>query len=95
MLYPTAAMTIGQVKEQDWAAAVSKAYNDWLHDKFLSQNPRLKGMAIISTINPRKAAQEMRRVAAELKGMVGFFISAGVQRPLGDLLYDPIYETGP
>ncbi|HUY20194.1 MAG TPA: amidohydrolase family protein [Candidatus Binataceae bacterium] len=93
VLYPTAAMTIGQVKEQDWAAAVSTAYNNWLHHKFLSENPRLKGMAIIPTINPRQAAQEMRRVAAELKGMVGFFISAGVQRPLGDRFYDPIYAT--
>jgi len=93
VLYPTAAMTIGQVKEQEWAAAVSKAYNDWLHDKFLSRSPRLKGMAIIPTINPEQAAHEMRRVADELKGMVGFFISAGVQRPLGDRFYDPIYEA--
>ncbi len=93
VLYPTAAMTVGMIREKEWAVAVSKAYNDWLHDKFLRTSDRLRGVAILPTISPLDAAVEMRRVARELKGMAGFFISAGVARPLGDPFYYPIYEA--
>jgi predicted TIM-barrel fold metal-dependent hydrolase len=93
VLYPTAGMAMGAIKQVEWASALATAYNNWLHDKYLSFSPRLKGVALIPTISPAHAVKEMRRVAAELKGMVGFFISAGVPRPLGDRFYHPIYEA--
>lgn len=93
VLYPTFGMAIGQVRQVDWAVAVCRAYNDWLHAKYLSHSDRLRGMALIPTIDPVAAADEMRRVIEELQGFVGFFVSAGVAKPLGDPAYYPIYDT--
>ena len=93
VLYPTYGMAIGQVRQKDWAVAVCRAYNDWLHDKFLRHSERLRGMALIPTIEPSAAVEEMQRVSEELTGFAGFFISAGVAKPLGHPDYYPIYET--
>lgn len=93
VLYPTMGMAIGLERQRDWAIAVCRAYNDWLDDKFLSFNPRLKGMALIPTIDPEAAVAEMHRVARDLKGMVGFFISAAIPVPLGDKMYHPIFQA--
>ncbi len=93
VLYPTAGMALGHIKDKPWSIELSRAYNNWLNDKFLKHSPRLKGMALIPTVDPVAAAEEMHRVASEMPGMVGFFISAGVDRPLGDPMYYPIYEA--
>ncbi len=93
VLYPTFGMAIGQVRQKDWAIAVCRAYNAWLNHKYLNSSTRIKGMALIPTIDPQAAVAEMRRVADTMPGMVGFFISAGVAKPLGDAAYWPIFET--
>ena len=93
VLYPTAGMTLGIIKDKPWATTLARAYNNWLDQKFLQASPRLRGMALIPTVSPVDAAEEMQRVAAEIPGMVGFFITAGVHRPLGDPFYYPIYEA--
>ncbi len=93
VLYPTAGMAMGIVKEKPWAIALARAYNNWMHHKYLEKNPRIRAVALIPTISPNDAAEEMRRVAKELPGMVGFFISANIQRPLGDAFYHPIFRT--
>lgn len=92
VLYPTLGMAIGQVRHKDWAIAICRAYNSWLNDKYLRSSNRLKGMALIPTVDPQAAADEMKRIADTMPGMVGFFISAGVAKPLGDVAYWPIYE---
>src|SRR6266516_3125605 len=35
VLYPTAGLAYGQVTNPDWALAYAKAYNNWLHDRYL------------------------------------------------------------
>jgi uncharacterized protein len=92
VLYPTRALGYGRVREADWAVALARAYNSWLHARFLSVSPRLKGVALIPTINPTAAVQEMHRAVGEL-GMVAALVIAGGRLPLGDPFYDPIYEA--
>lgn len=93
VLYPTFGMGIGLIRQPDWAAAVCRAYNDWLHATFLAHSPRLKGMALLPTVDPPAAVAEMHRVAETMPGMVGFFVSAAVAKPYGDAAYDPLWRA--
>ena len=47
VLFPTEGLAYGQVAFPPWAIAYARAYNDWLHAKYLKFNSRLKGIALI------------------------------------------------
>jgi len=92
VLYPTTALAYGKIVSLDYAGAVSKAYNDWLHQTYMKFNPRFKGMALIPMQDPAEAAKELRRAVIEL-GMLGAMMpSNGLAHPLGAKAYWPIYE---
>ena len=94
VLYPTAGLAVGRIMAPDWAVIACQAYNTWLYEKFLTKNPRLKGVALIPFQNLDAAIVELRRAVKEL-GDVGRH--AAVQRrsdsrPLGQSVYWPLYE---
>jgi hypothetical protein len=35
VLYPNDGLNIGLLRDADWAVALARAYNDWLHHDFL------------------------------------------------------------
>src|SRR5207253_7479108 len=91
VLYPTVALSYGKIVSLDYAVAVSRAYNDWLHETYIEFNPRFKGMAIIPMQDPEEAAKELRRAVTEL-GMLGAMMpSNGLAQPLGAKAYWPVY----
>src|SRR6266851_4822539 len=47
VLYPTNALFIGGLREREFAIAVCRAYNDWLHDYCQTDPKRLKGVALV------------------------------------------------
>lgn len=55
VLYPNAGLNIGLQRDGDWAATLARAYNDWLHQEFLSACPRLKGVALLAPHDPAQA----------------------------------------
>jgi len=75
VLFPTFGlyvMTVGGLDPQ-FAAAVCRAYNDWLYD-FCQVNPdRLKGAAMIPPHDINEAVKETRRAVREL-GFPGVFL---------------------
>jgi predicted TIM-barrel fold metal-dependent hydrolase len=92
VLYPTRFMHVGQVGMPEFAVDLSRAYNDYLHDRFLRHEPRLKGMAVLPLQDVKAAAGELRRAVREY-GMVGGILPAdGLPRPLGHAEFHPLYE---
>ncbi len=92
VLYPTAALAIGAVREPDFAAALCRAYNDFVYGRFISQSDRLKGVAIVPFQNVPEAVKEVNRAVTKL-GMVAIMLPAvGLRLPLGREEYWPIYE---
>jgi aminocarboxymuconate-semialdehyde decarboxylase len=92
VLYPTRFMHIGQVGMVDFAIDLSRAYNDYLYDRFLSQESRLKGIAVLPLQDVAAAVAELRRAVKDY-GMVGGFLPAdGLPRPLGHQDFYPLYE---
>lgn len=92
VLYPTAGLSVGLISNPDWAVAVSRAYNDWLRDRYLSESPRLKGMALLPLQDVPAAVEELRRAVMELGMLGGLLPSRGLPRHLGAEEYWPLYE---
>jgi predicted TIM-barrel fold metal-dependent hydrolase len=78
--------------EPDFAAAIARAYNDWLHD-FCRQYPeRLLGAGMVAPHDVEAAVAETRRCVAEL-GFRAVFLAPGCvnHRPWHDPAYDPLW----
>lgn len=91
VLYPSNGLAIGAIASRDWAIAVSRAYNDWLHATYVSANPALHGMALVPLQDPDAAVDELRRAVTEL-GMRGAMLPAnGLKSALGSKEYWPVY----
>jgi len=78
--------------EPDFAAAIARAYNDWLHD-FCSVHPdRLYGAAMVAPHDVDAAVAEARRTAEEY-GFKAVFLAPGCvnRRPWHDAYYDPLW----
>jgi predicted TIM-barrel fold metal-dependent hydrolase len=72
------------------AAAMCRAYNDWLGEYCQADPARLKGVALLPLQDPGSAVTELRRAVQDL-GLV-----AGFMRPnplVGRKLHDPAYDV--
>lgn len=93
VLYPSLGVSCGLIRDPDWAVAVTRAYNSWLHARYLSAGPRLRGMALLPLQDVPAAVAELRRAVVDL-GMVGAVLPAvGLPRALGDAAFDPLYAA--
>jgi uncharacterized protein len=94
VLYPTAGLAVGRIMAPDWAVIACRAYNTWLYEKFLKQNSRLKGMALLPFQDIEAAIAELRRAVTELGMLGGMLPSNGeaIQGHWGNKLYWPLYE---
>jgi uncharacterized protein len=92
VLYPTRFMHIGQVGMVEFAIDLSRAYNDYLYDRFLQHESRLKGIAVLPLQDVNAAVSELHRAICDY-GMVGGLLPAdGLPRPLGHHEFYPLYE---
>ena len=93
VLYPTAGLATGLIRDPDWAVALCRAYDDWLHAHYLTRSPRLGGVALLALQNPAAAAAELRRAVVELGMLGGVLPAVGLDRPLGHSDFDPVYAA--
>jgi len=93
VLYPTWALAYGRVVNPGWAVAVCRAYNDWLHATYLSQDDRFSGMALIPMQEPASAVAELRRTVNELGFRGAMLPTNGLKGHLGSAEYWPVYEA--
>ena len=93
ILFPDHLLKISLITQADYAAALARAYDAWLLEKWCSQEKGLLGCIIACPQDPEDAAKEIRRYARE-PGMVGVYLPCAGLDPLwGHRKYDPIYEA--
>jgi hypothetical protein len=91
VLYPTTGLFIARVKEKGYAAALARAYNNWIADQ-CKQSSQLKAVALLPVTTPEDCAAELNRAVTKL-GMVGAMLAvSGLPRSLADAAYFPLYE---
>ena len=78
--------------EPDFAAAIARAYNDWLYDYCKPAPDRLYGAAMVAPHNLEAAVEETRRCVEEY-GFKTIYLAPGTvnKRPWHDPHYDPLW----
>jgi predicted TIM-barrel fold metal-dependent hydrolase len=95
VMYPTRGLFVQSIDgmEPKLAAAIARAYNDWLYD-FCATNPqRLVGAGMISPFDVDEAVTEARRAVKEL-GFKAIFLRPNPVngRNWHDAYYDPLWS---
>jgi hypothetical protein len=94
VLYPTAGLAMGRVRDLDYAVATSRAYNDWMAEVYLGHSSgRFQAAALLPMQVPSAAAAEVRRAVDEL-GFSSVVIPAhGLPNHAGSEQYFDVFEV--
>ena len=92
VLHPTSGLAFGLVQDPEWSVGLARAYNDWLSERYLKRDKRMKGVALLPLLRIDAAVTELRRAVEEL-GMVGAVLPAAtmVGKSYGHPDFHPIY----
>jgi predicted TIM-barrel fold metal-dependent hydrolase len=74
------------------AAALARAHNEWIRERWLDEEPRLRGAIVCPAQDPEAAAVEIRRVGQDER-FVQVLLPGGAERPYGEPRYLPIFEA--
>jgi len=77
---------------EDMAAVMCRAVNDWVAREWLDRDPRLRASIMVPTQSPQQAAQEIERCAADPR-FVQVLMLANTEMPAGRRYFWPIYEA--
>lgn len=93
ILFPSIMLFLLSIRDAELAAAMCRAYNNWLAD-FCKANPdRLKAVAVVPFQDMQLAVEELKRVAREL-GVVGVMCPAAYyDKNLDDPVLYPFYDA--
>jgi uncharacterized protein len=89
---PDEAAAFSVIPNAQLAARLCSAYNDWLLEQWLQEEPRLRGMIVVPAQHPEAAAREIRRLGGRDE-FVGVFLPGGSRIPYGNPVYDPLWEA--
>ena len=91
--FPDHLLLMAQLPRADYAAALARAYNRWLLDRWLTVEPSLYGALVAAPQDPADAAREIERYASH-PNVVAVYLPTSAVYPLwGHRKYDPIYAA--
>jgi uncharacterized protein len=95
VLFPTRGLFVLAIDRMDpeLAAAIARAYNDWMHDFVRADPARMYGAGMVAPHDVQSAVKETRRMVAEL-GFKGIFLRPNHVngRRWSDPYYDPLWD---
>ena len=97
VLYPSRGLSVLTKPDldKDFARAMARAYNDWLHDFCQADPKRMLGAGMLSIFDIDHAVEEAHRVVEEL-GFKAVFLRANMLtdgKPYHDPYYEPLWDT--
>jgi uncharacterized protein len=90
IMFPTPMLNLSNCPRIQVEVAMARAYNRWLCDKILSQNPRLKSMLYLPFHDP-EASYELVQEFADRPGVIGFMVTSTHYRANYDNAYMKTY----
>ncbi len=95
VLYPTAGLACGLISDVKWASATATAYNNWLEDRYTSQDERFFGAGLLAVQDPASAAREIERCARERVRFPAVTMPTQTYtgKTYGDEFFWPIFEA--
>jgi predicted TIM-barrel fold metal-dependent hydrolase len=94
VLYPTAGLAHGLMRDVPFATAVATAYNNWLEDRYTRQDDRLYGAGLLPIQDVEAAIRELRRCARDRKRFPAMVLPTvtNLGRTYGDEYFWPLYR---
>ncbi len=91
-LFPTPMLGLPFTPRPEVEVAMARAYNRWLVETVLADEPGIKSSLYLPMSNPEAAYQMVQDFAGK-KGVIGFTIIASTLRPVTDNLYAKMYAS--
>jgi uncharacterized protein len=89
-LFPTPMLFLGTHPQVEIEVALSRAYNRWLCEQILAEEPRIVSMLYLPFNDP-EATYQMVKDFGDKKGVVGFMVTAPRYKPVHDNAYMKTY----
>jgi predicted TIM-barrel fold metal-dependent hydrolase len=93
VLFPDHLLSLAMVRDPAFATALARAYNRWLHERWLTEERSLRGALVIAPQNPEAGAQDICRHAGEREFACVYLPASGLKILYGDEIYDPVYRA--
>jgi predicted TIM-barrel fold metal-dependent hydrolase len=93
VLFPDHLLYLPMVRNPDFAAELARAYNAWLYERWLLEDPTLKGSLVIAPQDPLAGAEDIRRHAGHREFVCVYLPASGVRPLYGHRSYEPVYEA--
>ena len=93
VLFPDHLLALAMVRDPAFATALARAYNRWLHERWLCEDRSLRGALVIAPQNPEAGAQDIRRHAGEREFACVYLPASGLKILYGHEMYDPVYRA--
>jgi uncharacterized protein len=93
VLFPDHLLSLAMVRDPAFAATLARAYNRWLHERWLTEERSLKGSLVVAPQNPEAGAHDIRRYAGGREFACVYLPASGLKTLYGDERYDPVYTA--
>ncbi|MBV9417890.1 MAG: amidohydrolase [Solirubrobacterales bacterium] len=93
VLFPDHLLSLAMVRDPAFATALARAYNRWLHERWLTEEQSLKGALVIAPQNPEAGADDIRRHAGTREFACVYLPASGLKILYGHEIYDPVYRA--
>ncbi len=90
VMFPTPMLTLGLHPQIEVEVALARAYNRWLCERVLAQEPRLRSMLYLP-FNDADACYRMVQEFGDKPGVCGFMVTAARHRPVHHNAYMKTY----
>src|SRR3954452_3960426 len=93
VLFPDHLLKLAVLPQAAYAAALARAYNAWLVDRWTSRDAALLGAIVACPQDPHDAAREIERYADEPSVVAIYLPCAGLDPLWCHRRYDPIFDA--
>jgi uncharacterized protein len=83
---------VDSIRYPDFSAALASAVNDWLIDRWLDRDSRLRGSIVVPARYPDAIVREIDRVAHH-RSFVQVYLPVRSDRPYGNRIWHPVFEA--
>jgi predicted TIM-barrel fold metal-dependent hydrolase len=91
-LFPTAMLHLGLHPQVEMEVSLARAYNRWVTEKVLAEQPRLCSMLYLPLNSPDDALKIIEEFG-DKKGVVGFMVTSSRYRPVHDNAFMKVYAA--
>ena len=92
VVFPTPMLVLGMHPQAEVEVALGNAFNRWLIEEILPQEPRIKAMLYLPFNHPEACVEVVERYA-DTPGVIGFTVTSTRFRPVHHDSYMPLYSA--